>query len=180
MTKPFTISALICLAVIVCNAWVQVFVLTGQKEHITRLQNAAARARSADRAADAAPGREPPVQAGQMIATIEEQIPSSVLFPEYAVRLRHMIDNNHLLMDASLVFMPADARVPHLLKYDTRITALGTYPRVKQLISDILNQPGLICVNGMGLESDPETRDRVRLSLNLSMFFVQGGLHAAR
>jgi hypothetical protein len=116
-----------------------------------------------------------------MIDTIVDRIPEAVLFTEHAARLRQLIARNDLRIDSSLVFRPADAPQPYLLKFDTRISAHGRYPRIKHLISDILNMQGLICFNSMQLERDTDTlEENIRLSLDMSMFFKQGYAYAGR
>ena len=185
--KKYHIIILVCLVVILCNAGIHLSVIEAQKETIQRLQHAAADAR--DRA-----GRQEQARTNgtgsdvrQIINTIAAQIPDAVLFTSHASRLRDLVERNRLDMDSSLVFSSADAGVPYLLKFDTRINALGDYPRIKNLIADILNQSGLICLNSLRLERESREeqqsqgaqgthgpQERVRLILDLSMFFQQG------
>ena len=187
--KKYHIIILVCLVVILCNAGIHLSVIEAQKETIQRLHHAAADAR--DRAGRQDQGQARTNGTGsdvrQIINTIAAQIPDAVLFTLHASRLRDLVERNRLDMDSSLVFRPADAGVPYLLKFDTRINALGDYPRIKNLIADILNQSGLICLNSLRLERESreeqqsqgaqgthDPRERVRLILDLSMFFQQG------
>ena len=171
--KIILVSALLIIAV---NAGIRFLVINGQKSDIAVLQEKIAGARQ--------PGEQnqgmPPSPVHHLEKDLQQiyaHIPDAASFTRYAVGLRTLIDQHQLSLEDSLVFLPADTTVPVLQQYNTRLRIHGSYPKIKQFISGMMNLPGLLLFNAMRFEKDPEHRDIVKANMDLSIFFTQGRRH---
>ena len=102
------------------------------------------------------------------------EIPQEFSFSEYAVKVRSLIDMNQLFIEDSLVFSPEETQNPSLLVYNTNIIVTGKYPAIKQFIADIQNLKGLKYLNSVSMIRDSKHRERIKLSLRLSVFLRKG------
>jgi hypothetical protein len=74
--------------------------------------------------------------------------------------------------------MPARPPLPDLRQYHTTIRVRGTYPRIKQFMSDIINQQGLVYFTAMRFAKIPDAPDAVDLAMDLTMVFRLGDAYA--
>jgi Tfp pilus assembly protein PilO len=177
MIKKLKIIIFICVVALFCNIVAKLYFIDGQKNRIFFLQKNASAARSNssikpdnDRSAEN-------VSAGQNnLKMILHQIPEEFTITQYAAGIRSLIDKNNLFVKDSLVFRPVKAEKSDLLllKYNTNIMVTGSYGKIKNLISDIQNLPGIGYFNSAKLVRQKDNKTRVKLNLELSVFFKRG------
>jgi hypothetical protein len=177
MTKTHKQILLICMAVIVSSLWVQGYIIRSQAKTIPTLQQqiTAARHINAPKTAQQEPAAARLHDARKKLLSRTAAFP---MFTAYAVGLRTLMDRHRLSTEDSLVFMPARPPLPDLRQYHTTIRVRGTYPRIKQFMSDIINQQGLVYFTAMRFAKIPDAPDAVDLAMDLTMVFRLGDAYA--
>lgn len=169
MIKKYKFIIAVCIAAIFCNFIVKKVILDRQVNKIFLLQQTIATARSNSYLRTGKPGK--PLSAEQDdIKKIMQKIPEEFSFTEYASQIRALIDKNHLFVEDSLIFRSEETKKPDLLKYNTNIIVTGDYGKIKKLISDIQNLPGLIALNSARISRVKGNQDTIKLTLELSVF----------
>ncbi|MCK5312693.1 MAG: type 4a pilus biogenesis protein PilO [Desulfobacteraceae bacterium] len=171
--KKVKIIIYICVFAILCNIAVKFFIIGNQSKYISFLQKKAVAVRSDTSSAFERSERQISKQYND-IKKIMNEIPQEFSFSEYAVKVRSLIDMNQLFIEDSLVFSPEETQNPSLLVYNTNIIVTGKYPAIKQFISDIQNLKGLKYLNSVSMIRDSKHRERIKLSLRLSVFLRKG------
>ena len=160
-----------------CNIVTKLYLIDGQKNKIFLLQKKVLTARSnsylkPDRSAEDLFAEQ------NDLKMIIHSIPDEFSFTQYAARIRSLIDENHLFVKDSLVFRPEKAAGSDLLllKYTTDIVVTGSYSKIKKLISDIQNLPGIGYFNSARMVREKDNKTKVKLNLKLSVF-LKGKQH---
>ena len=155
-----------------CNVAAKLYLIDGQKNKIFILQKNVSAARSnryfkSDRSAENLFAEQ------NDLKMIIHKIPEEFSLTQYAARIRSLIDENHLFFENSLVFRPEKATKSDLLllKYNTNIIVTGSYSKIKSLISDIQNLPGIGYFDSARLVREKDNRTKVKVNLELSLFF---------
>ena len=158
-----------------CNIIAKLYLIDGQKNKIFLLQKNVSAARSnsylkSDRSAENLFAEQ------NDLKMIIHKIPEEFSLTQYAARIRSLIDKNHLFVKDSLVFRPEKAMKSDLLllKYNTNIIVTGSYRKIKNLISDIQNLPGIAYFISARLVRKKDNKTKVKLNLELSIFFKRG------
>ncbi len=172
MIKKYKIIIFICAAAMFCNIIAKLYLIDGQKNKIFILQKNVSAARSnsylkSDRSTENLFAEQ------NDLKMIIHKIPEELSFTQYAARIRSLIDENHLSLENSLVFKPEKAAKSELLllKYNTNIIVTGSYRKIKVLISDIQNLPGIGYFPSARLIRKKDNKTKVKLDLELSIFF---------
>lgn len=170
MIKKFKIIIYVCIAVIVSNIAVKFLIIDELNNKITLLQKRAVRSKIVR------PGKSSSVVSVEKdyIKKIIQKIPDEFSFTQYAVRIRELIDKNHLSIKGSLIFKPEQIKKMNLLKYNTSLVVTGNYNKIKTLISDLQMLPGLSYINSVSIGRESDDPDKIKLNLGLSMFFTKG------
>ncbi|MFH2059882.1 MAG: type 4a pilus biogenesis protein PilO [Pseudomonadota bacterium] len=169
MIKKYKMIYLVCVVAILCNIAVRFYLINEQANQVSILQNMVAAARSGNYLKSDKPLQKISTEQND-VKRILHKIPDELSFTEYAVKIRSLIDKNHLIIDGSLVFMPEKTKEAILLKYNTNIIVKGNYTKIKKLISDIQNMPGLVNFDSASIARENKTQDKVVLKLKLSVF----------
>lgn len=159
-----------------CNIAAKLYLIDGQKNRITILQKKVSAARSGGYLKPDNRPAENLFAEQNDLEMIIHKIPEEFSFTQYAAMIRSLIDKNHLSIKDSLVFTPAKATKTDLLflKYNTNIIVIGSYSKIKKLISDIQNLPGIGYSNSAKLVREKDNKTKVKLNLELSVFFKRG------
>ncbi len=170
MTRKFKIILCVCVITILCNAVIKFLVIDKQTYQILVLQKVITSARSGKYLTSeiAKPDESDKLTHVQKLL---RQIPREDLFTSYADTIRTMVENNNLKLDNTLAFRYAKTDHSELLKYDTRIVIRGTYSKLKSLLSDINNIPGLISINSVRIHRDDADAGQILLTVKISLFF---------
>lgn len=173
MVKKYRIILLVCCVALICNVFAKIYFLDKQSQRIALLQKVVAAARSGSylekkKSEPHRPNRENMIR-------IFGLIPEEFMFTEYAARIRSLIDRNSLTTEENLVFRPEKSDRKDILTYSTRINVSGSYAKVKHLISDIQNMPGLAYIEGPSMVRMKGAAGRIRLDLKLLVFFKKDG-----
>lgn len=171
--KKVKIIIYVCVFAILCNIVVKYFIIGNQSTYISFLQKKAVAVRSDTSSASARSEQQISKQYNE-IEMILNEIPKEFAFSEYAVKVRSLVDTNQLFIEDSLVFSPEETENPSLLVYNTHIIVTGKYPAIKQFIADIQNLKGLKYLNSVNMTRDSKSRERIKLSLRLSVFLRKG------
>jgi len=108
------------------------------------------------------------------ISRIMHEIPMEFSFTQYAAKLRALMDINDLYVEKTMVFKSAKIKKSDLLKYNTNIAVTGNYRKIKKLIADILNLPGVVYFNSIHFTKVKDSQDKVELKFELALFFKRG------
>ena len=173
MTKQYKIIIIACAVAILCNIAVKYYLISEQNKNIIALQKVIADARSgshlkADMSLLLVSTRK------EDISRVMHKIPREFSFTKYAAELRALMDINDLYIEKTLVFKPEKIKNSDLLKYNTNIAVTGNYRKIKKLIADILNLPGVVYFNSMNFTRVKDSQDKVELKFELSLFFKRG------
>ena len=175
MTKKFKLGILVCLVIILGNMGARFFLVKDQIDQVAGLQQTLSEIRNP-------PGfhriltKETGAVLEKDLEKIYGKIPSAFHLTDYGTDIRTLMDKNGLIISDSLVFMPAETQVPNLLRFNTRIAAVGFYPDIKAFLADVSNLPGLVYINTAQLARQKNDRSRIQLTLDLSLIF-QKALH---
>ncbi|MDA3915445.1 MAG: type 4a pilus biogenesis protein PilO [Deltaproteobacteria bacterium] len=169
MIKQYKIIIIACAVAILCNIAVKYYLISEQNKNIIALQKIIAAARSGShlKADTGSTSRED-------ISRIMHKIPREFSFTQYAAELRDLIDINDLHVEKTMVFKPEKIKKSDLLKYNTNIVVTGDYRKIKKLIADILNLPGVVYFNSINFTRVKDSQDKVELKFELSLFFKRG------
>ncbi len=176
MIRKYKIIILLGIAAISFNIAAKIFFIDPQADKILILQKVVAAARSGSYMKPGSTGPDKSAEQADLERLMGE-IPEAFLFTEYAAGIRSFMDKRHLLIDGSLIFQPEKTKQTEemgLVKYNTRIAVIGDYMKIKGFISDILTMHGLLYLNSVRINREQENQDRVRLTLELSVFFKKG------
>lgn len=173
MVKKFKIIVFICGIALCFNFIAKVYFVNSQNKKIIVLQNVIRAARSDNylKTNKVLPKK---YDHKNDIHKMLKQIPEEFLFTEYAVKIRSLIDKNKLFIDNSLVFRSGKSEHPDMLKYNTRITVKGSYSKIKKLMSDLQNLPGLIYVESPSMIRTKENPQWVQMDFDLFVIFRRG------
>ena len=170
MTKKYKIIICVFCLIIAVNLIVKYSVIQDQAHEISILEKGVVKARKGSQN-----------KSGAGIIKEEEEIkfffnalPEFVSFTEYAVTIRELIDTNQLIIEDSLIFVPEKTERTDLLQFHSNIRVVGDYGKIKQFIADIQNLPGLNYMNAVNITREKEAPDRIKLSLELAVFFKRG------
>ena len=158
---------------ILCNIVVQYLVIGNQSTYIFVLQKKVLATRNDTSLASERSERQISKQYND-IKMIMNEIPKEFSFSDYAVKVRSLIDKNKLFIEDSLVFRPEETQNSSLLVYNTNIIVTGKYSDIKQFIADIQNLKGLKFLNSVSMTREGKYRERIKLSLGLSIFLRKG------
>ena len=170
--KKVKIFIIIFVFAILCNIVVKFFVIGNQSTYIHFLQKKAVAARTDSSSAF----EKSKLQISKLhndINMIMNEIPKEFSFLEYAVKIRSLIDENQLVFEDSLIFIPEETKNLSLLVYTTNILVTGKYPDIKQFVADIQNLKGLKYLNSVSITRG-KNRQSITLSLKLSVFLRKG------
>ncbi len=172
MIKKYKIIIFICVAALFCNIIARFYLIDGQKDRIFLLQKNVSAVRSnsylnPDRSARNLFSEQ------NDLKMIVHKIPEELSFTQYAVRIRSLIDENNLFLKDNLIFRPGKITKSDLLllKYTTNIIVTGSYSKIKNLISELQNLPGIGYFDSARLVREKDNRTKVKLNLELSLFF---------
>ena len=172
MIKKYKIVILVCFVVLFCNIGAKIYLTNEQSKTISILQRKLFAARKGD---DLKPDYsvKPGFSEQNEIKMILHKVPEEFSFTQYASKIRSLIDKNHLFVENSLIFKPEQTEVSDLLmiKYNTNISVTGSYIKIKKLLSDIQNLPGLNFCNSARLVREKDNQSKIKLTLDLSVFF---------
>jgi hypothetical protein len=177
MTKKYNMGILVCLVIILGNLGTRFFLINSQIHQVVGLQQALSRARNPSGLHQTLMEETVSVLTKD-IEKIYGKIPSALHLTDYGTNIRALMDKNRLNIRGSLVFMPAETRVPNLLRFNTRIAVDGSYPDIKAFLADVYNLPGLVFINTVQLTRQTNDPPRIQLTLDLSLIFQhQQALH---
>jgi len=175
MTKKFNMGILVCLVIILGNIGARFFLVKDQVDQVAELQQTLSQVRNPS-GLHRILAKETGSLPAKDIEKIYGVIPSAFHLTDYGTDIRSLMDKNRLIIKDSLVFIPAETRVPNLLRFNTRIAANGSYPDIKAFLADVSNLPGLVYMNTVQLARQKNDRSRIQLTLDLSLIF-QKALH---
>jgi hypothetical protein len=70
-----------------------------------------------------------------------------------------------------MIFKPSTVDILPLFKYTTHFNVTTTYPRLKGLLADVQEAPGLFCIEELSVENQSKDSESVVLSLTIAMYF---------
>jgi Tfp pilus assembly protein PilO len=110
------------------------------------------------------------LKARKDVRTFVDRLPEKATFTDRVRELHDILDRNGLSVE-KMTFKPSSVDVLSLSKYTTEFKVAATYPRLKRLLADIQEAPGLFCIEGLSIENQSKDQENVVLSLVISMYF---------
>ena len=102
--------------------------------------------------------------------SFKEHLPTTSSFAE-SVRELNSVLYKHGLSVSSMVFKPKKTDHLDLWQYTTSFKMNGTYKRLKNMLSDIQNLPGLFCIEDFSLLNRSKKNENVEMSLTIATYF---------
>lgn len=175
MVNKYKIVLIACCVALLCNFVAKNYFVNQQSQKIKILQKVVAAARSgryikSDKSFAHKQARENDLQ------KILKKIPEEFLFTEYAAEIRTLIDKNHLLIENSLVFIPGKVQKKDLINYTTGISVKGNYKKIKSLLGDFQNLPGLTYIDSVTMTRLKDDFGMIQLNLRLFVYFKRGNV----
>jgi Tfp pilus assembly protein PilO len=102
--------------------------------------------------------------------SFKEYLPTTSSFAE-SVRELNTVLYKHGLSVSSMIFKPEKTDHLDLWKYTTSFKMSGTYKRLRNMLSDIQNLPGLFCIEDVSLLNRSKQNEDVEMSLTISTYF---------
>ncbi|THB80454.1 MAG: hypothetical protein D3926_07100 [Desulfobacteraceae bacterium] len=175
--KKINLIITVSILLIACNAGVRWFVIGQQVMDIQSLQQRAFTLRKNNNLTFEMQvrqiSRDRKSQIGELqkrVDMITAELPGVFSFPEYAVKIRSLIDQNHLSIASTLRFSPEKTRNRSLYVYSTSIAATGSYPAIKQFLADLQNLEGIKHLSGLTLTRVNRGSRRIKLTMKLGVF----------
>ncbi|MCD6272794.1 MAG: type 4a pilus biogenesis protein PilO [Deltaproteobacteria bacterium] len=108
--------------------------------------------------------------AQKSILSFKEHLPET---SEFAGRVKELntVLHKHGLSISRMIFKPTKIDNLSLWKYTTSITVSGKYRRLKSLLANIQNLPGLFCIENISFKNRSEKREKVDMSITMSTYF---------
>jgi Tfp pilus assembly protein PilO len=175
MTKKVNVGILVCLVIILGNMGARFLLVKDQIDQVGGLQQTLSEIRNPS-GFHGILTKETGAVLEKDIEKIYSKIPTAFHLTDYGTDIRTLMDKNGLIINDSLVFIPGETQVPNLLRFNTRISADGSYPDIKAFLADVSNLPGLVYINTVQLERQKNDRSRIQLTLDLALIF-QKALH---
>ncbi len=173
MVKKYKIILFACAIILVCNFVAKIYFVNQQSTRIIILQKVVAAARGGRYIKPIKPAlAEKPLE--NDLQKILKKIPEEFLFTDYAAKIRLLIDKNKLSVENSLVFVPEKIKREDVLNYSTRIRVKGDYGKLKSLLSDFQNLPGLVLIDSVEMTRLKEYPDVIQMNLHLFVYFKRG------
>jgi hypothetical protein len=158
-----------CVLVLAGNIVFYFFFLTGWADKVSELQAVYAQKRG--RTMTGGDGAEVGyLKARKDVRTFVDRLPEKATFTDQVKELNDILGRNGLSV-AKMTFKPSAVDVLSLSKYTTELKVAATYPKLKRLLADIQEAPGLFCIEGLSIENQSKDRENVVLSLVISMYF---------
>lgn len=173
MDKKYKIIIAVCVVIILGNIYAKFAILDEQTDKIAVFQKVMSAARSQN-LITMEKKDDPAERMASDMEKIIRQIPRALSFTELAARVRFFIDRHQLGVTDSLVFKPERSTMPTLLKYHTQFSVNGSYKKIKGLISDLQNVPGLLYLDSVKIVRVEENEAGLRLSMGITLFFKRG------
>lgn len=171
MKTQFKLIIGVCILAVCLNIAAKIILIQEQNQKIALLQKVIAAARSGNYLKKEQPEEKNIPALADDIKNIRNKIPREISFTEYVSNISKIMDQNGFTIEKNLTFVPEKITRNDLLKYNTRLEATASYPRIKQFIADVLNLPGLIYFDAVKLTRDKDRQDMVRFQFELAVFF---------
>jgi Tfp pilus assembly protein PilO len=110
------------------------------------------------------------LKAREDIRTFMDRLPEKATFTDRVRELNDILDRHGLFVE-KMTFKPSIASILPLSKYTTHFKVAATYAKLKRLLADILEAPGLFCIEELSLENQSTDRESVVLSLGIATYF---------
>lgn len=159
----------VCLILLAGNIFFHVFYATAWRGRIDVLQAFYAQ----KRALKATGGDETAVgylKAREDIRAFMDRVPEKAAFTDRVRDLSDILDRHGLSVE-KMTFKPSTVDILPLSKYTTYFKVTASYPRLKGLLADIQEAPGLFCIEDLSFENQSRDRENLVLSLGIAMYF---------
>jgi len=103
------------------------------------------------------------------LQSFREELPATSTFADRVTELNIVI-RKHGLSVSRMIFKPARVDNLNLWKYTTSFTVSGKYARLKSLLSNIQNLPGLFCIESLAFKKRSKDQDLVDMSLTITTY----------
>jgi Tfp pilus assembly protein PilO len=172
MGKKYKIIIAVCIVIILGNIYAKFAILDEQVYSIILVQKEMSSSRSQN-TGNMGKKINPAEKMRSDMGKIIQQIPRVLSLTELAARLKFLIDRNKLEVKDSLVVKPEKSKSA-LVKYHTQFSVSGNYKKIKGIISDLQNVPGLLYLDSVKIVRLEENGSQLKLSLGVSIFFKKG------
>ena len=158
-----------CLVLLVGNIAFYAFFSKGWESRASELQAIYVQKRgfTATGGDDATAGY---LKAREDIRTFMDRLPDKATFTDRVRALNDILDSHGLSVE-KMSFKPSTVDTLPLSKYTTHFKVTGTYPRLKGLLADIQEAPGLFCIEELSVENQSKDMEKVVLSIRIATYF---------
>jgi hypothetical protein len=104
------------------------------------------------------------------IRTFMDRLPEKATFTDRVRELNDILDRHGLSVE-KMSFKPSIVDILPLSKYTTHFKVIATYLRLKGLLADIQEAPGLFCIEELSVENQSKDMESVVLSIGIAMYF---------
>jgi hypothetical protein len=158
-----------CLILLAGNILFYTFFATAWRSRVGELQDLYAHKRGL-RAPEADDTAASYLKAKEDIQTFMDRLPEKATFTDRVRELNDILDRHGLSVE-NMTFKPSIDGILSLSKYTTHFKVSATYGRLKRLLADIQEAPGLFCIEELSLENQSTDRESVVLSLGIATYF---------
>ena len=163
------ISWICIIAVLIVNLIFYAFATRNQKNKIDTLNNAYVNKRKIE-AVNKNDESWKYTLINKDLHSFKEYLPTTSSFAE-SVRDLNRVLYKHGLSISSMIFKPEKTNHLDLWKYTTSFKTRGTYKRLRSMLSDIQNLPGLFCIEDVSLLNHSKKIEDVEMSLTIATYF---------
>jgi hypothetical protein len=158
-----------CLILLAGNIFFHAFFSTAWRSRVGELQDlyVQRRAVKATGGGETAAGY---LKAREDIGAFMDRVPEKAAFTDRVRELNDILDRHGFSVE-KMAFKPSTVDILPLSRYTTRFKVTATYPRLKGLLADIQEAPGLFCIEDLSVENQSRDSKSVVLSLGIAMYF---------
>ena len=165
--KIFCGSAIIILLL---NCVLYLSLIKKQKEEISEFQQVYSQKRKTGRSSPDYNKIGQYLAIRESIRTFKEYIPEASEFAESIKELDTVLHEPGLVT-GKRIFKPTRIDTLSLWKYSTSFSVKGKYSKLKSLLANIQNLPGLFCIEKLALQNRSEKTEQVEMTLTISTYF---------